>query len=64
MKKKKGCKMQNNANSAAIYGLGLVGAMVYYLQNATTLLEGALGFLKAILWPAFVVHKLLGFLKM
>jgi hypothetical protein len=53
-----------NAASAPIYGMGLIGALVYYLQHATTILAGVLGVLKAIVWPAMVLYKLLEFLKM
>jgi len=52
------------AASAPVYGLGLIGALVYYLQHATTLAAGVLGFLKAIVWPAMLVYKLLEFLNM
>lgn len=44
----------------AIYGLGLIGAAVFYIQAATTFWGGVLGILKAIVWPAFLVYKLLG----
>jgi hypothetical protein len=53
-----------NAASAPVYGLGLIGALVYYIQHATTFLAIVLGFLKAIVWPALVLYKLLEFLKM
>ncbi|WIM92844.1 hypothetical protein ACTOB_004802 [Actinoplanes oblitus] len=43
----------------ALYGLGLIGALVYYLGAADGLAEGALGVLKALVWPAFVVYDLL-----
>ncbi len=56
--------MHCGAGSGAVYGLGLVGAAVYYLQHATTLWEGIFGFLKALVWPAFIVYRLLEFLKM
>ena len=52
------------AASAPIYGMGLIGALIYYLQHATTFLAIVLGFLKAIVWPAMVLYKLLEFLKM
>lgn len=48
----------------AIYGLGLLGALVYYIQRIDTFYGLVLGIIKAILWPAFVVHRLLGFLGM
>ena len=53
-----------NAGSAPVYGIGLVGALVYYLQHATTFMVGLLGVLKAIVRPAMVGYRLLEFLKM
>lgn len=50
--------------SSCIYGLGLIGAAVYYLQQADSFWVGVLGFLKAIVWPAMLVYKLLSFLQM
>jgi hypothetical protein len=47
----------------AVYGLGLIGAAVYFIQHAATFWIGVLGFLKAIVWPALLVYKLLEFLK-
>ena len=48
--------------TGAIYGLGFIGAMIYYIQNATGFWIGVLGILKALVWPAFVVYKALGVL--
>lgn len=45
----------------AVYGLGLIGALVYYISTATTLIAGILGFLKALVWPAFLVYEALKF---
>lgn len=42
--------------SGAVYGLGLIGAAVFYIGNATGFWMGVLGFLKALVWPAFLVH--------
>lgn len=56
--------MKNNSMGGAVYGLGFIGALVYYTQHATTLWIGVLGLLKAIVWPAFVVYELMKFLKM
>jgi hypothetical protein len=50
--------------AGAFYGLGFIGAAVYYISQATTFWTGVLGFLKAIVWPAFLVYELLGFLGM
>lgn len=54
--------MNKNASSGAVYGLGLIGAAVYYISAATGFWAGVLGFLKAIVWPAFLVFELLKFL--
>jgi hypothetical protein len=50
--------------SEAVYGLGLIGALVYYIQHATTLVMGLLGVLKAVVWPALLVYRVLETLKM
>ena len=46
------------------YGLAFIGAAVYYIQHADTFLAGVIGVLKAIIWPAMLVYKMLGFLGM
>jgi hypothetical protein len=53
-----------NAAAAPVYGMGLIGALVYYLQHATTFLAVILGILKSLVWPALLAYKLLEFLKM
>lgn len=47
----------------AVYGLGLIGALVYFLQQATSFSEVIIGILKSIIWPALVAYGLLNFLK-
>jgi hypothetical protein len=44
-----------------VYFLGFVGAAVFYLQQSNTFWTGVLAILKAIVWPVFLVYKLLGF---
>jgi hypothetical protein len=44
----------------AVYGLGLIGSLIYFIQHATGFWMGALGILKAIIWPVLLVYKLLG----
>ncbi|MDD4878434.1 MAG: hypothetical protein PHO02_05365 [Candidatus Nanoarchaeia archaeon] len=46
------------------YGLGMIGAAVYFISTSVGFWAGVLGFLKAIVWPAFVVYGLLKFLGM
>lgn len=50
--------------SGAVYGMGFIGACVYYIGTATTFWMGVLGFLKAIVWPALLVYELLKFLNL
>ena len=59
---KKEVKIQGGS-SDAVYGLGLIGAWIYYIGRATTFREGLQGFFKGIFWPAFLVHDLLDFLN-
>ncbi|HAR37783.1 MAG: hypothetical protein A2W86_05650 [Bacteroidetes bacterium GWD2_45_23] len=40
----------------AVYGLGFVGAAIYFISTATGFWMGALGVLKAIVWPAYLVY--------
>ena len=46
-------------SGGAVYGFGLIGAAIYFVQQADTFWMGALGLLKAIVWPAYVVYQLL-----
>ena len=45
--------------SNAVYGLGFIGAAIYYIMQATSFWMGVVGFLKAIVWPAFLVYEAL-----
>jgi hypothetical protein len=46
-----------------VYGIGFVGALIYFVQHANTFTEGLIGVFKAIFWPGFIVYRLLEFLK-
>lgn len=60
----RGKKMRNNNVGNAVYGMGFIGAAIFFIQHATTFWMGVLGLLKAIIWPVLVVYKLLEFLKL
>jgi len=49
-------EMKGNAPSGAVYGLGFIGAAIYFISHATSFWLGVLGFLKAIIWPVFFVY--------
>ena len=61
-KQNKEVKIQGGS-SDAVYGLGLIGAWVYYIGRATTFREGVQGFFKGLVWPAFLVYALFEFLE-
>ena len=50
-------RVQNGAQSGAVYGLGFIGAAVFFISKATGFWLGVVGFLKAIVWPAFLVYE-------
>ncbi|MFH2027800.1 MAG: hypothetical protein ABIJ08_01555 [Nanoarchaeota archaeon] len=52
----------NACNGGGIYGLGFIGAAVYYLSISTGFWNGLWGVVKAMLWPAFLIYELLKFL--
>ncbi|RPI20595.1 MAG: hypothetical protein EHM57_07765 [Actinobacteria bacterium] len=41
----------------AVYGLGLIGAFVWFWQQADGFGEHVVGTLKAFVWPAFLVYE-------
>ena len=51
--------IHHSTSSNAVYGLGLIGAAIYYIMQATNFWMGVLGFLKALVWPAFLVYEAL-----
>ncbi len=51
-----------DAPGAAVYGLGFIGAAIYFIIQATNFWMGVLGFLKAIVWPAFFVYEMFKYL--
>jgi hypothetical protein len=51
-----------HGSGGAMYALGFIGALYYYLTTATTVWAGIVGIVKAILWPAFLVYGVFGFL--
>lgn len=57
--KNKSFSCNATSSTSAIYGLGVVGAAIYYISQATSFWLGALGILKALVWPAFLVYQAL-----
>jgi hypothetical protein len=49
--------------SDTVYALGIIGAWVFYYRSAATNQEKVMGFLKGLVWPAFLVYSLFNFLN-
>ncbi len=52
---------KKEASSSKVYGLGFIGAVIYFISNATSFWMGVLGVLKAIVWPAILVYEVFKF---
>ena len=59
-------KMKNSSSgiAGAAYFMAFIGAAVFYIQQATSFGIGVIGFLKALVWPAFLVYELLKHIMM
>lgn len=56
-------KNEHNPQCAAVYGLGLIGAAVFYISTASGFWAGVLGMLKAFVWPAFLVYEVFKYIS-
>ena len=52
----------DKASGGAVYGLGFIGAVIYFISSASGFWMGVLGVLKAIIWPVILVYELLKFI--
>jgi hypothetical protein len=59
-----GSNYAGGAGGGAVYGLGFIGALVYYIQSATSFWDGVYGVFQALVWPAFLVYGVLHTLKL
>lgn len=57
------CKCHGVGAADSLYGLGVVGALVYFLTGVVGFGPIVVGIAKAIFWPAFIVFKVLELLK-
>jgi hypothetical protein len=51
----------HGGGSDSVYGLGMIGAWVYYIGRATTPRMRVMGFFKGLVWPAMLVYEVLKF---
>jgi len=56
--------MNGNGISGGVYGMAFLGAAAYFIRHADSVWAAVLGIIKAIFWPAVLMYKLLGLLKM
>jgi hypothetical protein len=61
MAERNGRRWAGPGTGHAVYGLGLIGALVYYIQHAHGFWGIILAILKALVWPALVIYHLLKF---
>lgn len=64
MSKVKVIREHSSTGGGAVYGFGFIGALVYYFQHADSFAQFVMGFLKAIVWPAMVVYKVIEYFKL
>jgi hypothetical protein len=60
--KKHKSERMSGGSGGAMYVLGLIGALIFYFQQADTFWLYVAAVLKALVWPAFVVYDLLNFI--
>ena len=51
-----------HTSSNAVYGLGLLGAVIYFISKSTSIWSGIIGCIKALFWPAIIVYEALSYL--
>ena len=61
--KKRRRRYGNDGVAGWVFFVAFIGAAVYFIQQANSFGMGVLGFLKAIVWPYFLIYNLLEFLN-
>ena len=49
----------SSGGSGGLYFVGFIGSLIYWMQAATGFGAVVTGFLKSLVWPAYVVYQLL-----
>tara|TARA_R110002124_G_scaffold86894_1_gene224175 strand:- start:494 stop:679 length:186 start_codon:yes stop_codon:yes gene_type:complete len=52
-----------NSSPSCMYFLGLIGSATFFISKSVGFWMGFLGFLKAIVWPAFLAYELFSYLN-
>jgi hypothetical protein len=53
-------KWRGGKGGGAVYCLGVIGAAIYFISHTAGFWNVVLAILKALVWPVFVVLKILG----
>ncbi len=56
-------EIQSGGAAGAVYGLGFIGATVYFVSHAGGFWMGVWGILKAMVWPALLVYEAFEYLN-
>ena len=46
-------------SAGGFYFMGFIGAAIYFVSNSNSFWDGAVGLLKAVVWPGFLVYEAL-----
>lgn len=55
---------KSGGSFGGVYFLTIIGAAVYFVQHSAGFWGFILAILKGIVWPAFVIHSVLGLLHL
>lgn len=58
------CHCHKNGDSGAIYGLGVIGSLFYFLSSASGFSAVLIGIAKSIFWPAVLIFRIFTDLKL
>lgn len=53
-----------HGGGGASYGLGFIGAAIYYISQSNSFWGGVFGLVKAVVWPVILVYQLFKHLGM
>lgn len=60
IKERKNCACNRNVGGGnAVYGLGIMGMIIYYFQHMPSSNDLVVTVFKIIFWPAFLLYRLL-----
>jgi hypothetical protein len=57
-------RRMKNGTIGTLYGMAIVGSVVYFVRHAATFGGIVFGVIKGLFWPAVLMYKLLEYLKM